>query len=684
MNDARKPSSSAPGRTDLEHRLSELERRLDLSDQGSAPTKQIDELAAELRQLRQAVTDLAAENLDLHNQLDYVVSSCDRLIGGSMGEGDSVRRLSRSGKSASLMERAARKAVRGTVGMARRLRGGQPKTSSSTADVDVGLAERPISQAARFAVVIRTPKDPEDVGRPDAIQGQTEAAFDLVVWNETQGRAVVHEVGSDSRTVDAPDRKALAAALSAELIADIGGVGRTLHPSVLERCRWTAASEGIPLLVDATDRTSGWRVESTAAWGDAATESSGSHDPALIKAVDTGGWGVCGVAGVPSWSSGVGRGYLVNGRGNAAVEHRVAPIEGLVGAFPAESERQPVLLVTSARGADLAAWVLRQLGDGFRFSVVVTQGSDNSPHVRALTELGARVYPLEGFLEPEVWPSLVGDLVRAHEVKAVLRIDSTVEAGNGDQRPPVIDVPFVAGMAATDADLVLALGGDLAADARSRSLEVIEVVPGPRLPGKMPAPIASHDMRSAYGVPDDSRLVLAVCDLEPDHRPEDVAAVARRLRNRADIHVLLVGQGTLAGAVSDVAGYFALEQFTFAPPGHPLKDLIAMCDCLLSTAETDPWPESVAAALSLGRNVVATEIDGVRELCAAADFDRCALCAPGDVDALAAAVIDATDTNRAPRITRKAWNAADKRGSAAADAVAEVLRQGAGDAGEGG
>ncbi len=180
-------------------------------------------------------------------------------------------------------------------------------------------------------------------------------------------------------------------------------------------------------------------------------------------------------------------------------------------------------------------------------------------------------------------------------------------------------------------------------------------------------------MRSAYGVPEDARLILTVCDLEPANRPSDVAAIARRLRHREDIYLLLIGQGSLAGSISDLAGYFELDRFIFAPSGHSVTEIVAASDCVLSTAEVDPWPVSVGAALALGRSVVATEIDGVRELVAAANGDRCTLLPPGDVNGLAAAVVEALGSQRKPRATKKAWNAARARSAKAADVIREAL-----------
>jgi glycosyltransferase involved in cell wall biosynthesis len=375
-------------------------------------------------------------------------------------------------------------------------------------------------------------------------------------------------------------------------------------------------------------------------------------------------------------AGGVGRAYAAAEGTKETLEHAYSPLDGVVAPFPREDERPPVLVITSIRGAGLAGWIVQRLQDSHRFTVVATDGADGSPAVRALTELADRVYPIGGFLEPPVWGSAAADVARAHQAVAILRVDSSLELPAWDGRPVMIDLPATAAALGDDADLVLAPGLHTVEKARSRGQEVLELVPGPMLPGEAPDPEEAADVRAAYGIPADARLILTVGELEADRRPEDVAAVARRLRHREDLYFLLVGSGRLADTVSDLAGYFELDRFTFAPPGHPLKELVAASDCVLSTAEVDFWPQSVSAALALGRGVVATDIDGVRELVAAAGFDRSVLCTPGDLDGLAAAVVAVADEHRRPRITRKAWKAAAARSSAAARVVADALARG--------
>ena len=675
MNDAIKPPNAPPVLADAPSRTSGAQRTPGHSDRRRpTPPSTVVELEAEIRQLRQAVADLAADNRDLHNRLDRVVATCERFVAGAFdgaeraGPSDGFRRAS------GLLARAARKTARTTLAAVRELVGGRPTEIRPTFDVEVALAKRPVKRSPRMVVVAGTAEDPESVTPSEAIVPQSGPGFDLIVWNEQTSAAVIHPLDGVSRAFCAPDRRAIAAETTAEVVAEVGRSGRDLDPTWLERCRWVLASESVPLRVAAFPGRVGLPVGPVAWWVDPSSRARGRARAGLVKAIGTGSWGASADPHLPSSGSGSGRGYLAAGPETGAVRHEVAPIVDLVETFPAPEDRPAVLMVASRRGLDAATWLLRSLAEEARFTVVVIDAVDEPIRLRALTELAARVYPVGGFLEPEVWPSLVADLGRAHQVKTVLRVDAPVEVPRGGDRPRVVDLPMSAVTVADDADLVLALGKSIGDGARGRGLKTVELIAGPRLPGDMPAPEELAGVRAAYGVPDDARLVLAACELDVDQRPEDVTAVARRLGRLEDTYVLLVGRGRLAGTVSDLAGYFGLERFTVAPPGHTLKHLVAVCDCLLSTSEVDPWPESVAAALALGRSVVATRVDGVRELCQAAGSDRCTLCPPGDVEGLAAAVVECLGATRAPRVTRKAWNAAVKRSKAAARTVADSLQ----------
>lgn len=673
MTEAEHP---APGgglaRGDLETRLAALERRLaGLEGRGPWPRDR-EALEAEVAALRGAVADLGADVLDLHNQLDRLVSSCERLLAGAAGGGELVRRP--SGGAAGSLRRTGRKALKRVVESLRRLgSGGGREDRPPKLELELEVAADAVRRAPRLAVVLAVSGDPAAAEVPTALRRQTDPELEIVLWNESAGRAVVHGRGAEPADLDAPDRAALAGTLAAEWVAETDTVPSKLEATVVELCRWTLASEGLPLVVEVDGGTSRprvrWRVEPVASWAGAAAPPRND----LAKAVGGRDWHPVVATGRASVPVGGGRAYLTRPGRRGRLSHEVAPLAGVVQPFAGDDARPAVLVLSSAGdGGRLAAWLLRAAAAELRPVVLLVGEAATSPVREALASLAPEVYPAGAWLEPAVAPSLAADLVRARGIRTVLRIGGPVELpGLGEARPVVVDWPLEPDHVAPGADRVLAVGEDIARRARAAGLETVDLVPSPELPGEPPDPARLAAVRAAYGIADDVRLVLALCDLEPDRRPEDVAAVAWRLRDRDDVRVLLVGRGSLAGTVSDIAGHLGLERFSFAPPGHPPAELVAACDCVLSTSERDPWPLAVAAALALGRPVVACGVDGVRELTAAAG-GRSALCPPGDVDALARAVSEALDGPR-PRHTKKAWKAAADRSRRCRETVLSAL-----------
>ena len=677
MNDRKNPAPG-PGlsRSDLEHLVDEVQRRVGrLEEDRAVPGDRLAEVEAELGVLREAVDDLSAGILDLENQLIKLVSSCERLLAGA---GDSSLQPRRGGvlrRSASVMKRALGR----TIGAARRLAGSRAGELDAPVELRIE-AVAPVRRSSQLAVVVRVSGDPEQAPIPSELQAQTEPELVVVMWNEETGRAVVHPPGSDPVAVSAPDRSSLARSAAADFVADFDVRLSRLHPATLELCRWTVASEGLPLIVaDGGDTSSrrGFAIDTVSDWSAAGNGAEKPPAPKLVKVVGGRTWGGLDDAGAPVVGGGGGRGYVVGPRAKRVVDHRVAELEGVVAPATGDDGRPGLLILSTAAGGEIAAWLARTLKDAYLSTVVVTDGDGGSTLVRGLTELAHRVYPVAGFLEPEVRTSVVGELVRARRIEAIIRIGAAVDLPSAREDFPVlIDLPLTAAEVAIGADRVLALGAGIAEAARAHELDVVDLIPSAGPVGEAPVEAQLTGIRAAYGVPDDVRLVVTISDLEPEQRPEDAAAVARRLRDRDDLHFLVVGRGRLAGSLSDLAGYFELERFTFAPPGHPVSELVAVCDCVLSTAEADPWPAAVSSALALGRSVVATDVDGVRELAADAGGDRCALRRVGDVDGLAEAVVEALDTHRKPRATKKAWQAAAGRGERASAAVREALERG--------
>jgi glycosyltransferase involved in cell wall biosynthesis len=663
-------STGARTGREIEGRLDELEREI----------RSVGRDQVEIQALREAVDDLAADMLDLHNQLSKIVTSCERLLAGAGGDATLDRR-GRFRSSASTLRRATGRAVRGTIGAARRLLGTREPQPDRLPDLEIRTATTPTRRAPRLAAVVRVADDPEMMAVPDEILAQTETELEVVLWAEDAATAVLRRPGEEPIRFGAADRRAVAEALTAEWVIDLAAPVTGIGPTCFELCRWTVASEDVPLIVcgDRSPPASAGRCTVDPVGGWVEKPSGDDRAPArLTKIVNGRRWIAAGVEEMAVVGAAGGRGYLAAAGEAESAIHEVAPVSGVVTAAREDDGRPAMLVTSTSRGVAVAAWLLQRLSADHRVIVAMLEPSGSGAVNRALTELGATVYPLADFLEPPVYPSLLAELVRARDIRTLIRIDTPLElAGVGDGRPRVIDLPFSTDAIGGDPDLVLALGRGLAAEARSRGLETIELVPAPDLPGEMPNPGDAGGIRSAYGVDGAARLVLWIGDLTPERRPEDAAAVAYRLRDRDDLHLLVIGQGPLAGTVSDIAGYLGLDRFNLAPPGHSLPDLVSACDCVLSTAEEDLWPTAVAAGLALGRAVVATEVDGVRELVAAAEGDRCTLCAPGDVDAMSAAIGEALDHGRTPRVTKKAWVASSARAAAAAETVRDAVARAA-------
>lgn len=659
-------------RPELEDRVKAMEDRIgDLHRGRVTPTDREIELESELAQLREAVDDLAAQNLDLHNQLNKVVSVCERILGGSDPVELGLQPKGGFRFAATRIGNTAKRVVQRTVVAARQMAGKRPSHSDDVVDLVVEVDESSVVRTAPvIALIVPTTEDPEKVDLPGSFLQQTDPDLRVVVWNEQAKTAVIRSARQDDEQVTAPDRRALASAIGADYAVEVPHPLSAIHPTLIERCRWTLASESLPLVVTDAGGDNGFDVvvRRVNDWV-GVPDDLPDRAVTLTKSVGGSRWDQPDLVRRSSLVRSEGRCYLPVSGTKGRLTHRVALLDGVVAGLAAEEGRRLLLVITEPGDEGLSMWLARVLASDYQLTVLMTDGPDNSPLARGLVEVTPRVYPVGSFLEPVVWPSVAADIARAHGASAVLRIGDPLEVEMDPGATPIIDIPLDAAQADRTADLVLALGAQIADAARRLQLRTVDLVPGPIPSGRIPQTGSLSGIREAYGVAEDIRVVLTVCGLEPAHRPEDVAAVARRMRHRTDVLFLLVGRGSLAGSVSDLAEYFELRNFAMSPPGHLLSELVAVSDCVLSTAEADPWPRTIGAALALGRSVVATEVDGVRELAAAADSDRCVLCPPGDVDALTKAVEDALDNKRRPRITKKAWKQAQRRNEQAARVV---------------
>lgn len=147
----------------------------------------------------------------------------------------------------------------------------------------------------------------------------------------------------------------------------------------------------------------------------------------------------------------------------------------------------------------------------------------------------------------------------------------------------------------------------------------------------------------------DVKLVLFADDLSPESRPEDAAAVARHLSDHQEIRVLVVGEGSLAGAVHDLGRLFNLESFEVREPTGDISQAVASADVLCLPHDSPLLTPAAAVALQCG--VPIATVNGRGELHDAAKkagLPLTCLGPPGDTRALSESVLTALQQARGP------------------------------------
>lgn len=158
-------------------------------------------------------------------------------------------------------------------------------------------------------------------------------------------------------------------------------------------------------------------------------------------------------------------------------------------------------------------------------------------------------------------------------------------------------------------------------------------------------------VRREFGVPEGAFLVVNVANLRPAKNHSGlVRAAARVVSARPDAYFLLAGSGPRLRQVADEvqrsgrAGRVRL----LGPVPHAAR-LIAAADLLVLASHHEGLPVVVMEALAAGVPVVATRVGGVPDLVTSGHNGL--LVPPGDMEALAAAVVEAMrpETHRALR-----------------------------------
>ncbi len=144
--------------------------------------------------------------------------------------------------------------------------------------------------------------------------------------------------------------------------------------------------------------------------------------------------------------------------------------------------------------------------------------------------------------------------------------------------------------------------------------------------------------RRILGVPEGAPVVGTVAVFKPQKAPLDFVAAARRVAGEIPgVHFAMIGDGELRPAAERAAEAASLSgRFRFTGWREEIPDLLKAFDVFLLTSRWEGLPRVVPQALIAGVPVVATAVDGTREI--VDDGVDGFLAAPGDVPALAARV----------------------------------------------
>jgi glycosyltransferase involved in cell wall biosynthesis len=146
--------------------------------------------------------------------------------------------------------------------------------------------------------------------------------------------------------------------------------------------------------------------------------------------------------------------------------------------------------------------------------------------------------------------------------------------------------------------------------------------------------------RRLLGIPEDQPVVGTIAVLKHQKAPLDFVDVARRVKERVPAaRFVMIGDGELRPMVEQAVANGPLAgSFLLAGWREEIPDLLRAFDVFLLTSRWEGLPKVVPQALLSGVPVVATAVDGTREI--VDDGVDGYLAPPGDVEALARRVSD--------------------------------------------
>jgi glycosyltransferase involved in cell wall biosynthesis len=186
------------------------------------------------------------------------------------------------------------------------------------------------------------------------------------------------------------------------------------------------------------------------------------------------------------------------------------------------------------------------------------------------------------------------------------------------------------------ADRTIALSSEVAG--RFAAAPGVVTIPPAADPPRRVRPVA--EVRAAYGVGPDERLLVTAARLHPQKDlPMLLDAVDRVRRRVPGVRLLVVGEGPEEAAVRRRSHELGLDEVvTFAGRVPSAADELAAADVVVISSRWESGPLVLFEALQLGRPVVTTAVGAAPDVLVDGVNGR--LVPVGDADAFAAAVAD--------------------------------------------
>ncbi|MEO8191207.1 MAG: methyltransferase domain-containing protein [Acidobacteriota bacterium] len=623
-----------------EQRASALESRLQILENARPPRPAVD-LSSEptrdraerlVHALQVMIEDVAADNRDLHRQVDALVS-------GLQEAGASFPRPARREDpvAAPLPVRLARRLPRPVRGLLVRgrnaLTGKRPPAAPAGAPtpqfsrLDLSAVARPPVRTPLLSIVI----DPTATRWRKIAREQTLVEREWLLWDPTARRLrVEREDGTLVSEHSAPDAAAVRSAASGVYVVRLDeGIARAPR-TWWETAAFVMAGEGLAFLrTPAIEQRPGetsmppFSMVQKEVW----SPESGIDAEALRTQVSRDGRArVAGkdVAGtfagsslapafelppIPGFLRPVDL-YWVSGPSDAGpVRHEIAAIDQLLSNAVSRDPRPSVLILLSDGPEDEDLFAVLEETE---LRVLAVSCAPMTPTLQAalerVRELTPHVYALGDALAPQLFFSAVSHLLRGYGVVSILQPGESAWFRDA-VRPLRREFPGVrvvaaprAGSdvraAAEDSDLILAK--------TSRQLEDLERSGIPatglaRFPGALPPPVAREPRPSEA----ESQTVVAwIGDLVPRERPEDFLAIARRFRGDDGFVFHMAGDGPLAPDIDSLIENMGLRNVRRTVGGVRAETVLAGSDVLCATGETLALPRAALQALASGIPVV--------------------------------------------------------------------------------